>query len=117
MNLTISFPGAEQKTLTEVVGKGYSLIRMVEAGLPVPPGAVLTTEFFEPWFNEMKTSATWPALAEAKPDKWSTLCSELKRAVVYGGRPDVYEPIQCDVAGEFKGSLEEQHRQRCRGIT
>ena len=78
MNLTISFPGAEQTTLTEVGGKGYSLIRMVEAGLPVPPGAVLTTEFFEPWFDEIKTSATWPALAEATPDKWATLCNELK---------------------------------------
>ena len=78
MNLTISFPGAEQTTLTEVGGKGYSLIRMVEAGLPVPAGAVLTTEFFEPWFDEIKASATWPALAEATPDKWATLCSELK---------------------------------------
>jgi phosphoenolpyruvate synthase/pyruvate phosphate dikinase len=35
MNLTISFPGAEQANLTEVGGKGYSLIRMVEAGLHV----------------------------------------------------------------------------------
>ena len=78
MNLTISFPGAEQTTLTQVGGKGYSLIRMVEAGLPVPPGAVLTTEFFEPWFDEIKASTTWPALAEAAPDKWATLCNELK---------------------------------------
>ena len=78
MNLTISFPGAEQAILTEVGGKGYSLIRMVEAGLPVPPGTVLTTEFFKPWFNEIKASATWPAFAEATPDKWASLCNELK---------------------------------------
>ena len=78
MNVTITFPGAEQTTLTEVGGKGYSLIRMVEAGLPVPPGTVLTTEFFEPWFDEIKASATWSALVEATPDKWATLCSELK---------------------------------------
>jgi phosphoenolpyruvate synthase/pyruvate phosphate dikinase len=78
MTLTISFPGPEQTTLTEVGGKGYSLIRMVKAGLPVPPGAVLTTAFFEPWFDQIKASATWPALAEATPDKWATLCSELK---------------------------------------
>ena len=38
MTLTISFPGTEQTTPTEVGGKGYSLIRMVAAGLPVPPG-------------------------------------------------------------------------------
>jgi len=41
MSLTISFPGTEQTTLAEVGGKGFSLIRMVEAGVPVPPGAGL----------------------------------------------------------------------------
>jgi len=78
MTLIISFPGTEQTTLAEVGGKGYSLIRMVEAGLPVPPGVVLTTEFFAPWFDEIKASATWTALADATPDKWATLCNELK---------------------------------------
>ncbi len=78
MTSIISFPGAAQSTHTEVGGKGYSLIRMVEAGLPVPPGAVLTTEFFKPWFDEIKASATWSALALATPDKWATLCNELK---------------------------------------
>jgi pyruvate,water dikinase len=78
MNLTISFPGAEQTSFTEVGGKGYSLIRMVEAGVPVPPGAVLTAAFFDPWFDEIKASAIWPVLAEATPEKWPTLCSELK---------------------------------------
>ena len=58
MTLTISFPGAEQTSPTEVGGKGYSLILMAEAGLPVPPGAVLTTEFFVPWLDEIEASAT-----------------------------------------------------------
>ena len=78
MTLIVSFPGIEQTTLAEVGGKGYSLIRMVEAGLPVPPGAVLTTEFFTPWFDEVQASTTWTALADATPDQWATLCNELK---------------------------------------
>jgi DNA repair protein RadC len=41
MTLIVSFPGTEQTTLSEVGGKGYSLTRMAEAGLPVPPGAEL----------------------------------------------------------------------------
>ena len=90
MNLTISFPGPEQTTLTEVGGKGYSLIRMVEAGLPVPPGTVLTTEFFESWFDEIKASATWSALVEATPDKWATLCSELKGLGLALPLPDTF---------------------------
>ena len=67
MTLIVSFPGTEQTTLAEVGGKGYSLIRMIEAGLPVPPGAVLTTSFFAPWFDEIQASATWTALAAATP--------------------------------------------------
>ncbi len=76
--LIVSFPGAEQTTLAEVGGKGYSLIRMVEARLPVPPGAVLTTEFFAPWFDEIKGSPAWTALTDSRPDQWAALCSELK---------------------------------------
>ena len=78
MALIVPFPGTEQTTLAEVGGKGYSLIRMVEAGLPVPPGAVLTTTFFTPWFDEIKASATWTALTDASRDKWPNLCAELK---------------------------------------
>jgi len=52
------FPAPSTPTLAEVGGKGYSLTRMVVAGLPVPPGAVLTTIFFPPWFDEIKASAT-----------------------------------------------------------
>ena len=65
MALTISFPGTEKTTLAEAGGKGYSLIRMVEAGLPVPPDVVLATEFFAPWFDEIQASATWTALASS----------------------------------------------------
>ncbi|MFB3104622.1 MAG: PEP/pyruvate-binding domain-containing protein, partial [Pseudomonadales bacterium] len=78
MTYLISFPGAEQTSIAEVGGKGYELIRMVKAGLPVPPGAVLTTNFFAPWFNEIQASTTWTVLADATPDKWATLCNELK---------------------------------------
>jgi len=71
--------GTGQATIAEVGGKGYSLIRMAEAGLHVPPGAVLTTAFFAPWFDAIRASSTWAALVDAGPDSWSTLCDELKR--------------------------------------
>jgi phosphohistidine swiveling domain-containing protein len=74
----VSFPGATQATRAEVGGKGYSLIRMVEAGLPVPPGAVLTTAFFAPWFDALQASAPWAALVGAAPDAWPALCQALQ---------------------------------------
>ena len=78
ITLIVSFPGTAQTTLAEVGGKGYSLIRMVEAGLPVPPGAVLTAQFFAPWFDEIQASALWTTLTDAPPEKWASLCNELK---------------------------------------
>ncbi len=78
MSLIVSFPGAEQTTIARVGGKASALMRMVEEGLPVPPGAALTTEFFAPWFDEIKASSAWAALAGATPDLWATHCNELK---------------------------------------
>jgi phosphoenolpyruvate synthase/pyruvate phosphate dikinase len=79
MPLIVQFPGKERTTRAEVGGKATSLIRMSEAGLPVPPGAVLTSTFFAPWIEETKASATWAKLIEAAPDHWVPFCSELER--------------------------------------
>ena len=76
--LIVTFPGAERARRAEVGGKGASLIRMTEAGLPVPPGAVLTTAFFAPWFDDVKASAAWTALTKASREDWAPLCDELK---------------------------------------
>ncbi len=76
--LIIPFPGPGQATIETVGGKGDSLIRMVEAGLPVPRGVVLTTAFFAPWFDRIKASAAWAALADSTPQEWPTHCTELK---------------------------------------
>lgn len=51
---------------------------MLDAGLPVPPGVFLTTGFFEPWFDEITASATWQALVDEAPERWASLCAELK---------------------------------------
>ncbi len=78
MTLVVSFPGTEQTTLEQVGGKGLSLIRLTAAGLRVPPGAVLTTDFFEPWFDELRASAPWAALAASRRDEWGALSENVK---------------------------------------
>jgi rifampicin phosphotransferase len=76
--LIVPFPGAEQPTLDEVGGKAASLIRLSEAGFTVPPGAVLKSAFFAPWFDALKATATWTRLLAAAPEDWALLCDELK---------------------------------------
>lgn len=77
--LIVYFPGARHAASADVGGKAASLIRMSEAGLPVPAGAVVTTAFFAPWFEEVKASTTWAALRSVSPADWAPLCAELKR--------------------------------------
>ena len=77
----VAFPGTTSAPLAQVGGKAWSLIRLSEAGFPVPPGAVLTTEFFAPWFEEIRASATWGALSSSDPEKWPELCRDLKQIV------------------------------------
>lgn len=61
----VYFPGALTAQLHLVGGKGQSLIRMAQIGLPVPPGFVLTVEFFTAWINELKLTDEWKAFKKA----------------------------------------------------
>ncbi len=76
--LIARFPGTEQVSCSDVGGKAISLIRMIEAGFPVPPGVVLTTGFFAPWFESIKSSTSWLQLTKAPEEEWSSLCVLLK---------------------------------------
>jgi pyruvate,water dikinase len=76
--LILAFPGTERANLAEVGGKAASLIRMTDAGLPVPSGVVLTAAFFTSWFDAIKASAMWTQLTESTPREWESLCSALK---------------------------------------
>lgn len=97
MSLVVSFPGTLKTALADVGGKGSSLIRLAEAGFPVPPGAVLTTAFFAPWFDEIQSSATWKALADATPDQWEPLCRELKERCPSLGLTTIQEQALRDI--------------------
>jgi pyruvate,water dikinase len=55
--------------LTEVGGKGLSLIKMTQAGLPVPPGFVCSVTFFEPWLTALQVTPEWTAVQKAIQNK------------------------------------------------
>ncbi|MEM1128397.1 MAG: PEP/pyruvate-binding domain-containing protein [Bacteroidota bacterium] len=76
--LLVSFPGPYPASRHAVGGKGASLLRMGAAGLPVPPGVILTTAFFEPWFVAVQASSAWTHLIQASPAAWGPLCTAVK---------------------------------------
>ena len=59
MELVYPFSAVEKPGIKEVGGKALSLILMTRAGFPVPPGFVLTTAFFKPWFDSILSSPEW----------------------------------------------------------
>ena len=44
-----------------VGGKAHSLIRLAKGGANVPPGLILTTQFFASWFDQVQQSEHWQA--------------------------------------------------------
>lgn len=76
--LCVAFPGVTPAPLAEVGGKAHSLMLLAQQGFQVPPGIVLTTAFFQPWFEQIQRTACWAKLLAAEPDEWSSLCRELK---------------------------------------
>ncbi|UUX92643.1 PEP/pyruvate-binding domain-containing protein [Methanoplanus endosymbiosus] len=64
--------------LREVGGKALSLIKMTDGGLPVPPGFVLTSSFFQPWVDEIQATEDWKNLLASDSDKQEELSGRLK---------------------------------------
>ena len=65
MTTIFSFDTTQLPTLEQTGGKALALIEMTNAGMPVPPGFVLTVDFFKPWVDILKGSPHWSALTTA----------------------------------------------------
>ncbi len=59
MESVVPFSVSPAPAASQVGGKGLSLILLTRQGFPVPPGLVLTVEFFSPWFSFVEGSAEW----------------------------------------------------------
>ncbi len=64
MKTIFPFTSPEIPPLDQVGGKALTLMQMSAAGMPVPPGFVLTVQFFEPWMEMMKQSPAWKNLTQ-----------------------------------------------------
>jgi len=59
MKSTLLFSTNTLPELNHVGGKALALIQMTKAGMPVPPGFVLTVKFFKPWMDILQQSPEW----------------------------------------------------------
>ena len=74
------FPGGQEATLAQVGGKGLSLMKSSEAGLPVPPGFVLAVSFFAPWLDALRNTPAWAQFEKATAEQMPAACAALKKA-------------------------------------
>jgi phosphoenolpyruvate synthase/pyruvate phosphate dikinase len=72
-----SFPSNESPTLSDVGGKGYSLLQMSRF-MPVPPGLLLTTAFFDAWWQEIFRTDEWKEFLTLKDKIPAPVASGLK---------------------------------------
>lgn len=92
-------PSSQLPALAQVGGKGWSLMRMAEAGLAVPPGLVLGVAFFAGWIAELQATSEWQAFLSASTSRLASACDALKaRAaglkLAAGQRQALAEPMQ-----------------------
>jgi rifampicin phosphotransferase len=64
MTTIFPFTSPELPSLNQAGGKALALMQMTAAGMPVPPGFVLTVKYFEPWLEALKTSPVWEEMAK-----------------------------------------------------
>ena len=89
--MLVKIQSNETPLVREVGGKAASLIRLSQAGFPVPSGDVLTTDFFAPWIEQIEKNANWHDVLSAlfkvrtsqpnlqERESLSAACDELKQ--------------------------------------
>ncbi|HEY3197216.1 MAG TPA: PEP/pyruvate-binding domain-containing protein [Nitrospirales bacterium] len=78
MKLSYRFSDYPIPGVEEVGGKAASLMRLFQAGHPVPPGFILTTSFFQPWLADLRTAREWDDFVVAEPATLAVTCSRLQ---------------------------------------
>ncbi|WP_313339819.1 PEP/pyruvate-binding domain-containing protein [Sedimentibacter sp.] len=79
MELIYGFNSKVSPELTQVGGKGMSLIRMTNQGLPVPPGFVMSVEFFKPWFDYIKSTPEWHSVINSSANELKLSSEAMKK--------------------------------------
>jgi phosphoenolpyruvate synthase/pyruvate phosphate dikinase len=78
MTTFFSFASKDLPGLEQAGGKALSLIQLTSAGMAIPPGFVLTVEFFKPWLDSLKQSREWNAMTRAESGEIGQAAKELK---------------------------------------
>ncbi len=74
----VRFPTKSRISPTLVGGKAFSLIELSSHDLGVPPGWVLTTDYFAAWIRRITGTVPFRTLKDAPSDQQALLCEDIK---------------------------------------
>jgi phosphoenolpyruvate synthase/pyruvate phosphate dikinase len=86
MTTIFSFDTTQLPNLDRAGGKALALIELTQAGMPVPPGFVLSVDFFKPWVDILNRSPHWSALTTAAANEihqTTRLIQELSQTLTF----------------------------------
>ena len=72
------FSTVSATTPDQVGGKASSLIDVTRAGFNVPPGVVLSVNFFSSWLEEVESSEVWSAFLSSPEEELRQYCDVVK---------------------------------------
>ena len=72
------FSTADATSLDQVGGKAHSLIDATQAGFSVPPGVVLSVDFFRSWLDDVESSEVWVGFLSSSEEELKESCEAVK---------------------------------------
>ena len=78
MRSPIALSEATEYGAAEIGGKAASLARLMQVGFRVPDGTVLPSEWFAPWWSELRSTEAWSAFRRASGGPWTDHCAALQ---------------------------------------
>jgi len=93
MKWAYRFTADETPELTQVGGKGMSLMLMTQHGFPVPPGFVLSVAFFEPWLQYIRETPEWVHALNSSPEDLKRNCDTVKTLAMGLQLDDVHSEL------------------------
>jgi pyruvate,water dikinase len=78
LSTIVQFNSKHIPTLEQAGGKALALMQMTKAWMPVPPGFVLTVDFFKPWLDFLQNSPHLSSLATASAHEISAAARALQ---------------------------------------
>ena len=101
--MLIALSSENTPDISRVGGKAASLMRLTAEGHNVPRGAVLTAEFFQPWFDVLQESSHWQEVVSsiASSEDLSVLHAKCEHVKSEAVQLDL-NPLQAAKIGELK---------------